>query len=150
MNKVKIILINIIGIIIIFIDQITKRFILKNPDIFRGFSIGNFLHITLSKNYNLAFGINISHSILYLLIGLIILFLFNLLKKNYFSNDLTKVLIITIILSGAISNLIDRIFLGYVVDFINISWFSIFNFADICIVLGIVFFIKIELFKKTG
>ena len=150
MNKtVKIILINIVGIAIIAIDQISKRFILKNPDTFRDFSIENFLQITLSKNHGMAFGINAGHCVLYLLIAIIILFLLDLLRKKYQQNNFAKILIITIILAGAISNLIDRIRLGYVIDFINVPWFSIFNFADICIVLGTIFLIKIELFKKS-
>ena len=150
MSKIaKIILINIVGIVIIISDQVSKRFILKNPDTFRDFSIENFLQITLSKNYGLAFGINVGYCVLYLLIAIIILFLLNLLRKGYQQNNFVKILIITIILAGAISNLIDRILLGYVVDFINVPWFSIFNFADICIVLGIAFLAKEELFKKT-
>ena len=147
-KAVKIILINVVGIVIIVIDQISKQFILKNPDTFRDFSIENFLQITLNKNYGMAFGINVGHCVLYLLIAIIILFFLNLLRKNYLVNNFTKVFIITIILAGAVSNLIDRIVLGYVIDFINIPWFSIFNFADICIVLGIIFLAKIELFEK--
>ena len=150
MNKTaKIILINIAGIAIIVIDQISKRFILKNPDAFRDFSIENFLQITLSKNYAMAFGINVGHCVLYLLIAIIILFLLNLLRKSFQQNNFAKVLIIAIILAGAVSNLIDRISLGYVIDFINVPWFSIFNFADICIVLGIIFLAKMELFGRV-
>ncbi|MEA2088916.1 MAG: signal peptidase II [Patescibacteria group bacterium] len=149
MNKIiKIILINIVGIVIIVLDQASKRFILKNPDTFRDFSIENFLQITLNKNYGLALGIDVGYCVLYPLIAIIILFLLNLLRKNYQQNNFAKVLIITIILAGAISNLIDRILLGYVIDFINIPWFSIFNFADICIVFGTIFLVKMELFQE--
>lgn len=43
-----------------------------------------------------------------------------------------------LLLSGAIGNLIDRIYLGYVIDFLYFQWidFPIFNFADCCVVVG--------------
>ena len=46
------------------------------------------------------------------------------------------------ILSGAIGNFIDRIFLGYVRDFVSISLFNfVFNIADVLITFGVIFFI---------
>ena len=46
--------------------------------------------------------------------------------------------ICTLLLAGAIGNLIDRIFLGYVIDFLYFKLidFPIFNFADCCVVVG--------------
>lgn len=60
-----------------------------------------------------------------------------LLWKNYFPGILGK-LSLSLILAGAVGNLIDRVFLGFVTDmfmttFIN---FAIFNVADICVVCG--------------
>lgn len=58
------------------------------------------------------------------------------------------------IISGGISNLIDRIFKGYVVDYIDISQlfnYPIFNIADISIVIGgalIVGYIVVKTIKK--
>ena len=47
----------------------------------------------------------------------------------------------TMIISGAIGNLVDRIFLGYVRDFISIKIFSfVFNIADMFITFGVIFF----------
>jgi signal peptidase II len=42
------------------------------------------------------------------------------------------------VIAGGIANLIDRIRLGYVVDYLEVRFFNfaIFNFADICVVLG--------------
>lgn len=50
---------------------------------------------------------------------------------------LLPVICIAAVLGGGIGNLIDRIFLGYVVDYIILFPFTfIFNFADICVVIG--------------
>ena len=45
------------------------------------------------------------------------------------------------IMSGGVGNLIDRIRQGYVVDYLDVKLFNfaIFNFADVCVVLGAVF-----------
>ncbi len=58
-----------------------------------------------------------------------------------------------VIISGAIGNLIDRVFLGYVVDFINPTFvnFAVFNIADCAVTLGSVSFIGylvFDMFKK--
>jgi signal peptidase II len=42
------------------------------------------------------------------------------------------------ILGGALGNLVDRVRLGYVVDFIDFRWWPVFNVADSCIVVGVV------------
>ncbi|MBT4277686.1 signal peptidase II [Candidatus Falkowbacteria bacterium] len=147
-KKLKTTFIFIVGIVLVAIDQFSKNYISKNPDTFRDFSIENLLEITFTKNYGIAFNFRIPHILLFLLSTITILFLLYLLQKNYRKNNLGGVLIITVILAGAISNLIDRIYLGYVIDFINIPWFSIFNLADILIVLGVGFLLKEELLKK--
>lgn len=50
-----------------------------------------------------------------------------------------------LILSGGIGNLLDRIFRGFVVDFISLKWVGIFNFADMYIVIGVIFIIILEI-----
>lgn len=53
-----------------------------------------------------------------------------------------------LILAGGIGNLIDRIFRGFVVDFISLKWVGIFNFADMCIVIGVIFIIILEIMES--
>lgn len=73
-------------------------------------------------------------------------------------SNLNKIINISLslILSGGISNLIDRLFRGYVIDYIDINnlfKFPIFNIADIFVVLGIVIiiiYILAKEYKKTG
>ena len=48
---------------------------------------------------------------------------------------------LSFLLIGAIGNFLDRLFLGYVIDFIDIKIFPVFNIADVCIDIGICFFI---------
>ena len=59
------------------------------------------------------------------------------LWKNFFRHPLGKVTL-TLLLAGAVGNLIDRVFRGYVVDMFNVLFmnFAVFNVADICVVVG--------------
>ncbi|MCK4745285.1 signal peptidase II [Candidatus Parcubacteria bacterium] len=130
------------------LDRFSKNYILKNPDAFQGFSIKNLLQIALSRNYNLALGIKINNILLYILILSAIFLLIYFLYKNYQKQNFTNILIITIIICGAISNLLDRILHGFVIDFISVPWFSVFNFADCYITIGICALVVRIYFKK--
>lgn len=74
------------------------------------------------------------------------------------SSKLNKIISIalSLVLAGGISNLIDRLFRGYVIDYIDINnlfKFPIFNIADIFVVLGIaiiIIYILAKEYKKTG
>jgi len=58
---------------------------------------------------------------------------------------------LSLVLAGAISNLIDRIFRGYIVDFINVGIWPVFNLADMYNVAGVlmvIFLLKKESLKK--
>lgn len=59
---------------------------------------------------------------------------------------------LALVLSGAIGNLIDRVALGYVRDFIAFDFinFPVFNFADSCITVGAVLLVVSVLFTKSG
>ena len=80
--------------------------------------------------------------IIYILISILISFYKKGLGLEYFS--------LTLIIVGAISNLIDRLRYGYVVDYIDVKFFSVFNIADSMITIGIILIvIKELLFKKS-
>ena len=44
----------------------------------------------------------------------------------------------SLVLAGALGNVIDRIDRGYVIDFIHLSYWPIFNVADVCVVFGLI------------
>jgi signal peptidase II len=145
----KILFLNIFTLFLIVADQLSKHYILKNPETFRDFSIFNIINVKLSKNYDLAMSIKVPYFLLYLLITLAVVFVITLLIKSYRQKNLITAFILSIILAGAFSNIIDRLTLGYVIDFINIPLFTTFNLADIYITLGISYLILKELFKSS-
>lgn len=141
-----------IAIFIIFLlDQISKIIIMNTLKLNESVKvIGNFFKLTYTKNDGAAFGIFGGKIIFILIISLLILgyLLFELFKnkKNSLSMDISLIMII----GGLLGNFLDRIYLGYVRDFLDFTIFGydfpIFNVGDTAIVLGaILFFISIIL-----
>lgn len=99
--------------------------------------LDNFFTFTFTPNYYIAFSLPVSGLILTVLIGAIILaliiFLGYLIKTR--QNKLLAAGLFLILL-GALSNFIDRLSLGYVVDYLYLKYFTVFNLADIYISIG--------------
>lgn len=139
-NKVKI---SISSIILIVIDIVIKLIISNNLILNQSISvINNFFYITYVKNTGVAWSIlsgkiNLIIVITLVIIMLLIIYIFN--KKSY---SVLEIISYSMLLSGSIGNLIDRIIYGYVIDYLDFNIlgydYPIFNFADICIVIGIV------------
>ena len=145
----------------VFVDQVSKYFIIEYFNIYPELLINDFLYeinqyisIVIVWNKGFAFGLfqnNIfSVNIIYIfLIGSVILVLIiyaNKLNQKYYF------LIFGLIIGGALGNLIDRILYGAVVDFIdlhymNLHWY-VFNIADICISIGCILLVLAEITKK--
>ncbi len=134
----------IISILITILDQIIK-FIIDKKVLFIEI-LPTLFNIHKVYNYGVAFSFLENKRYLILLFSLILIyFLFNLRK------DLPKTkkydILFGVILGGIIGNLLDRVFRGYVIDYLEtfilgIS-FPIFNLADICITLGIIIMVLI-------
>lgn len=123
---------------LLLVDQITKIILLNQPN--KIVLIQDVLEFQKVANTGGAFGVGQNNTITFIItnivvLGLIIRFIW--LQKERM--DTKTLVILLIILAGGFGNSIDRIFRGYVVDFIRIfpsSHFPVFNIADICITLG--------------
>lgn len=156
-NKVMLIVI-LIMVLLILLDQGIKLFIVENPE---NTIINGVLKFKLVENTGAAFGIGEDSTISYIVINIVVLGIITkfMVNGNQLIDMKTKVLL-SLILAGGLSNLIDRIFRGYVIDYIDFTQiinFPIFNLADICITIGwvgvaaifAVFTIKEKRNKKT-
>ena len=137
-NKSVLLLISSISILTIILDQITKSLITKYLSLHQSIPlIKNILHFTYIRNTGAGFGILKNQNILLIFTSLIIIgaIIYNfkkIIKKK-------KILIpIALIIGGAIGNLIDRIFIGHVIDFIDFIIWPSFNIADSAITIGAV------------
>ena len=113
-------------IFLILIDQLTKF-------LFPGIT-----------NTGAAFGILKGQNILLIIISLIVIISAVFYYKYH--KDLRISLIL--ILSGTIGNLIDRLFFGYVRDFIDLKYWPVFNLADSYNTIGAILLIYLVYFKK--
>ena len=142
----KIIIAFIVALVLVVIDQIIKCNIPKEESIV---IIENFLDFTYVQNTGAAFGIGANNMASFIVVNLIILglvirFLVTQIERM---NIWTEIPII-LILAGGSGNLIDRIFKGFVVDFIDINnWIvlPVFNLGDIYITLGWLLFLAITI-----
>ncbi|WP_019228523.1 signal peptidase II [Sedimentibacter sp. B4] len=115
--------------------------------------IGNFLRFTYAENKGAAFSI-LQNQLWFFIIATVVMLI--ILGYMFFmAKNLTPVsrLSISMIAGGAIGNFIDRLRLGYVVDFIDVRFgsfynFPIFNIADSFVVCGTILMIILILFNK--
>ena len=119
----------ILAAVLVAVDQIVKHLVMT--------SIG-LGELTYVENTGAAFSIFSKHTWALALVSLVMSAVLALaLWKGLFKHPFGK-LALTLLLAGAVGNLIDRACRGYVVDMFNVLFmrFAVFNVADICVVLG--------------
>ena len=145
----------LIVILIIIFDQWTKSLIIKNVMLYEVLPVNSFINITHQENAGAAFSILSNAggwqrwflSVLAICISVYIVFwLFRLRNQDQIILSIG----LSLVLGGAIGNVIDRIQLGYVIDYIQVlimGWpFPTFNIADASITVGAVILIIDALF----
>lgn len=151
MNKKKI---TLTVLILIMIDFIIKYLIRSNFKILDTYTvIKNFFYLTYVKNTGAAFSILENNTLLIIIMSIVLLiYLIYYLTKTKLGK-LQNISIILII-AGVIGNLIDRVFLGGVIDYLSFVifgyYFPIFNLADTYIVIGVFILIGGEVYGKIN
>ena len=142
--------------IMVLADQISKTVIRTTMTLYESITIiPGFFHLTYITNDGMAFGINFPFGIyIFSAISIIltIILFYYLWTIRYESIVIRSG--VGMILAGAVGNLIDRLFLGEVVDFLDfmigdLHWY-VFNLADsyVTIGMGIILYDSIILEKK--
>lgn len=140
--------IGIISLIVIIIDRILKVLVTNNFVLnVRNKIIDGFFYITNCHNEGAAFSLFSGNVLFLIFITLIVLFLIyrTINKKNV---NKIGILAYGLLLGGILGNLYDRIFYGYVIDYLDFVIFkfnfAIFNLADAAIVIGAILLIVFE------
>ncbi len=138
---------------IIGLDQLSKLWIQQS--LLYGQSkavIGQFFQFTLHHNPGVAFGLARQMPWLVMVVSIVFitgLILYTIHQTLDSKHTVINTLPLWFISAGAISNLVDRIRYGHVVDFIDLGFWPVFNIADSAITCGAIFLIYCILFKKA-
>ena len=139
------------AIFVILFDQVSKLFIQYKMEIGESIPIiKGIFHITYIENPRTSFGLfeyNTSFFVIAVLISVILVIL--IYKKIIFKKDPFMYIPLTLLLGGAVGNMIDRVRVdGRVIDFIDFKIWPVFNFADSAIVCGILVLLIHMLFRS--
>ncbi len=125
---------------VVLLDRLTKHFFSNVLDLNESLAlVRGVFHFTLVHNTGIAFGFFKDCGAVFIIIPVILtgLLIYNVYYYRH-SQTISRTYIVafSLILGGAIGNLIDRIFLGYVIDFIDFRVWPVFNVADSAITVG--------------
>ncbi len=128
----KIFLISVCALVFFILDRVLKYLALQEK-------------ILLVKNYNLALSINLHlpNIILLLLYVCVFVFLIYFLIKEFKKRNLLFLFIYLLVIVGLVSNFLDRLKFGFIVDYLNLYFFYN-NLADIYIFVGVLILLFLE------
>ncbi|MCO6552708.1 MAG: signal peptidase II [Gilliamella sp.] len=143
------------AIIVFIIDIASKFWILNNFSLFESVNLLPFFSITYVRNIGAAFSIFEGQRMMLAAIALIIsAVIVHMLYRNTRQQKLEN-LSLSMILGGALGNLFDRLYHGFVIDFLDVNFgdwhYPTFNIADcaICVGIGLFIFSNYKKPKKT-
>jgi len=134
----------IVAVLLVLLDQLTKRWIEANMELHTSIPVLNFFSIVHAHNYGAAFGfLNQAggwQTVFFATVSLLVSVVLIVWLKRIASTERQLSIALAFILGGAIGNLLDRLQYNYVVDFLHFfygQWqFPAFNFADVAISIG--------------
>ena len=143
-----------VSAILVLADQVSKAIVVRTMSLYESVPvIENFFHFTYITNDGMAFGIDFpfGYFIFSLVSTLLTLFLFWYLWTVR-NDSLVIRLGLAMIIAGAVGNLIDRLMLGEVIDFLdfmigNFHWY-VFNLADSYVTVGMVLILTDSIFLE--
>jgi signal peptidase II len=146
--SIKYIILLVVTILIIGMDQWTKSLVLQHFRLGETWPIfSNFFNLTYVQNKGAAFGL-LSQADpafripFFIIVPVVALSSIAFVFRKISEKDIKLATALSLVISGAIGNLIDRLTLGFVVDFLDFHWkwgyhFPAFNVADSAICIGV-------------
>ena len=135
---------------VLALDQLTKFLVRSNLTIGQSWPSEGLARITYGTNTGLAFGFFPNATLLLIIFSVgAIGFLIYFYRTHALSRPILR-FAIGLLLGGALGNLIDRLALGSVVDFVDIGPWPIFNVADSSIVIGMIILVSVLFLMDDG
>ena len=144
-----------LSLILVIADQLTKMMVLGSLKLYESIEITSFLSLTHVHNYGAAFSFLADEDgwQQYFLVSISVIASIAIIlwMRKTSTKQPYKLIALSLILSGAIGNLIDRAVFGFVIDFINLHYqdfyWPVFNVADTAITLGVILLLLVD-FKQ--
>lgn len=151
--KWRFIVFGCIGLLVVLCDQLTKAWIRASLEFGEISFKAGFFRIIRAQNTGAIFGSFKEHTQIIIIlafvgIAVIIFLLFYLRRRWPFLDDMLVLTGIGLLLGGTIGNQIDRIWLGYVTDFIDFSFWPTFNIADSASTVGTIILLYCIVFRS--
>lgn len=131
-----------IAVVLIALDQWTKSLVRANLVLNEFWMpvewLAPYLRVVNWHNTGAAFGIFQGMNGVFMVLAIVIIVLILIYFPAIPEDDFFFRLALSLQMAGATGNLIDRLYRGYVTDFISIGRFPVFNIADSCITLGVI------------
>ena len=137
----KIIWLNLSVITLFVIDRVSKWLAMNVLPREGIFVIPGMTGFVLERNQGIAYSISLPLTFLLIVVIIIILVLMALLIRAYRRGEVEVVMAFSLIIAGAVSNLLDRLQYDYVVDMLVLTSWPVFNLADLMILAGAVWLV---------
>lgn len=126
-----------VAAIVTALDVIAKYIAVRNMGLGQSIPVlPGIFHFTLIFNKGAAFGLFRDQRIIFIPLSLLVITAIIMYQIRKARSDRYTSFALGLILGGAVGNLIDRVRLGYVVDFIDLRVWPVFNIADSCVTIG--------------
>ncbi|ABX48333.1 signal peptidase II [Shewanella baltica] len=138
-----------VAVLVFFADQLSKQWVLANFDLHESLNLLPFFNFTYVRNYGAAFSFLSDaggwQRWLFTIVAVGFSTLLTVWLRKQSASLLKLNLAYTLVIGGALGNLVDRLMHGFVVDFIDFFWakshYPAFNIADSAICIGAVLII---------
>lgn len=133
-----------LSVCVILLDQVTKAMVTSALNLYERIELLPILDLTRLHNTGAAFSLLASapgwQRWFFIVFGLVVSVALMIWLRRLRSGDTLLALGLSLVLGGALGNVIDRVWLGHVIDFIYVHWqdayFPAFNVADSAITIG--------------
>lgn len=139
--------------VLVGIDQILKVLAIEYLKPVGSYPIiADIFHLTYVENRGAAFGMMAGQKWLLVWATALVLLVAIIVVMAGKIKNTTVLFAVATIIGGGVGNLIDRIYRGYVVDYVHLKVinFAVFNFADICVTVGTILLLLSLLFYEFG
>lgn len=136
-----------VALAVIALDQVTKALVIANLGLYEQWApveaLRPYFTFTYVQNTGAAFGIFPNGGIFFMLIAVVVAGVILYFYREMADGHWALSVALGLQLGGALGNLIDRVRLGYVVDFFDFKFWPVFNIADSAIVVGVFLLLSI-------